>query len=1073
MKYPLAKRRAWGLATFSIVVLLVGITFSILYIVTSDDYRNLLSHQFLVPFFTIAYAILGGLVASRQPKNSIGWLFLTVALLSSLNSLAVGYGLYGSAIWGSDIFPGANLADWLGTWVWIPGTLLPTVFVFFLFPDGQFLSPRWRLVAWPAIGGLILTVVGAAFHPGPIDLWALMAANPYGISELATPLEFMLSIGGLLLGIGLIGSIASLIVRFRRSRDIEREQMKWLVYAATLMVAGYAAGTVLWAIWPNNQLLAELSIILSELVILWVAVAAGIAILRYRLYDINLIINRTLVYGTLTAGVVGLYVLVVGGVSVGFQTNSNLVGLMLATALIALAFRPLQLGLQVSVDRLMYGPSVQPHVFPSTQPAPSRQRTKAVLEEPATISGPFLSGRWLNMVRVIWLLLVVLAIAFWLLGTIVDASEPLPSCLEIRCDPFDLSAQDLAAMQALNLPDGLITTGWIATNIGLGLVCFALTGLIFWRKSEDWMGLLASFALIFLGAIFFTESDDAVWRAYPAIRPALMVVQILGFNALMLLFFCFPDGQFIPRWQPARIVIWALIFFVAPFIAFIFRVTSLGTILILGMVFMGLGAQVYRYRRVSGPIQRRQTRWVLLGLAASLMVMLIWFVAAVYFPPTRPDPGRVYFLLFVRPVVIVLILLLPLTIAFSVLRYRLWDINIVVNRALVYGALTAVIVALYVLLVGGLGALFQSSGNLVVALLATGLAALLFQPLRERLQRAVNRLMYGERDDPVTVLTHLGQRLEATIAPEAALPTLVETIAQTLKLPYAAVELAGSDGSDLVAAHGLPIDDPLRLPLVYQTEVIGYLLLAPRSAGEAFSPADMKLLETIAYQAGTAVHAVQLTAALQQSRQRLVTAREEERRRLRRDLHDGLGPHLASQMLTIEAIGKLLKRDPAEAAALLQDLKQQTQSAVGDIRRLVYDLRPPTLDDLGLIGALRESAQQYRSNGLHLTINAPQSLPPLPAAVEVATYRIAREAMTNVVRHAGASQCEVRFRLTDNQDKAGINLEICDDGCGLSVNYRAGVGCQSMRERAAELGGRFSMETQSGGGTRVQAWLPL
>jgi signal transduction histidine kinase len=179
-------------------------------------------------------------------------------------------------------------------------------------------------------------------------------------------------------------------------------------------------------------------------------------------------------------------------------------------------------------------------------------------------------------------------------------------------------------------------------------------------------------------------------------------------------------------------------------------------------------------------------------------------------------------------------------------------------------------------------------------------------------------------------------------------------------------------------------------------------------------------------------------------------------------------------MLTIDAINKLLKRDPAQAEALLQDLKHQAQTAITDIRRLVYDLRPPALDDLGLVAALREGARHYQQSDLRITIDGPEHLPPLPAAVEVAAYRIAQEALTNVVRHAQASACRLQLSLDDdNGNGRGLYLEVQDDGRGLPPQRRTGVGCQAMRERTMELGGRFFIDSQGGGGTRVSAWLPL
>ncbi len=368
----------------------------------------------------------------------------------------------------------------------------------------------------------------------------------------------------------------------------------------------------------------------------------------------------------------------------------------------------------------------------------------------------------------------------------------------------------------------------------------------------------------------------------------------------------------------------------------------------------------------------------------------------------------------------------------------------------------------------------QTRSNAAVSLLAAGFVAVLFAPLRDRLQRAVNHLMYGERDDPYAVLSRLGQRLEATLEPGAVLPAVAETVAQALRLPYAAIELKENgerDGFTVVAAHGSPVGSPVRVPLVHQHETVGQLLLAPRAGEEGFSAADRRLLEDLARQAGAAVHAVRLTADLQRARERLVTAREQERRRLRRDLHDGLGPQLSSQTLTIDAVREIMRQDPDAAEALLLDLKAQSRDAVADIRRLVFALRPPALDDLGLVGALRASAAQYVSNGLHVSVEVPERLPPLPAAVEVAAYRIAQEALTNVVRHAEASRCVVRLAL---DEKAGtLQLEVEDDGRGIGEDRGSGVGLHSMRERAAELGGSITVVSAAGGGTIVRARLPL
>jgi signal transduction histidine kinase len=424
----------------------------------------------------------------------------------------------------------------------------------------------------------------------------------------------------------------------------------------------------------------------------------------------------------------------------------------------------------------------------------------------------------------------------------------------------------------------------------------------------------------------------------------------------------------------------------------------------------------------------------------------------------------------IRYVAAFAMLVVPVFTYIAILRYHLYDIDMVINRTLVYGALTSCVVGVYVLAVVAFGAIFQAQGSLGVSLLATGLVAIVFQPLRSRLQRGVNRLMYGERDDPYAVISRLGKRLEAALDPEAVLPTVVETIAQALKLPHAAILMKEGEGFRAAASYGSPRGEPETLLLVYQGEEIGRLLLAPRAPGEGFSNADRSLLEDLARQVEVAVHAVRLTADLQLSRERLVATREEERRRLRRDLHDGLGAQLAGLNVQAGALRRLIPRDPAAADELVVELRDELRSAIADIRRLVHDLRPPALDDLGLVEALRQLAQRHDSEGeqLRVSVEAPEYIPDLPAAVEVAVYRITHEALTNVARHAQARTCVVRLVVDED-----VTVEIVDDGVGIHAERSAGVGLTSMQERASELGGSCVVQSVPKGGTRVLVCLPL
>ena len=430
------------------------------------------------------------------------------------------------------------------------------------------------------------------------------------------------------------------------------------------------------------------------------------------------------------------------------------------------------------------------------------------------------------------------------------------------------------------------------------------------------------------------------------------------------------------------------------------------------------------------------------------------------------------------------LLLLAVSACIAILRHKLYDVDLLINRTLLYGALSASVLSIYVLAVVALGALFQAPGNLVVSLVATGLVAVLFQPLRSRLQRGVNRLMYGERDDPSAVISRLGRRIEVTLAPEAVLPTVVETIAQALKLPYAAILLKEREGFRTAAAYGSPGAKPEALPLVYHREEIGRLVISPRAPGEQFSTGERRLFEDLARQAEVAVHAVRLTDDLQRSRERLVTTREEERRRLRRDLHDGIGPTLTGLALQLNVARKLVRGSPADTEVVLARLERRTEETIAEMRRLIYGLRPPALDDLGLIPSIHQQAQsqgmaespartgtdEHPENRPVFSIEAPQELPPLPAAVEVACYRIVQEALTNVARHAHAESCYVRLSV---ERGSVLEVEITDDGVGVPGNRVAGVGLSSMHERAEELGGTLAVETGPEGGTRVLARLPL
>ena len=482
----------------------------------------------------------------------------------------------------------------------------------------------------------------------------------------------------------------------------------------------------------------------------------------------------------------------------------------------------------------------------------------------------------------------------------------------------------------------------------------------------------------------------------------------------------------------------------------------IGAVLVIGGLGASLVAFVMRYR-VSAGDERQQLRWVgvSLGFAVPLFVVgaLLWGVV----------PGAE-----VLPVLASLAL--PTGIAVAVLKYRLYEIDLVVNRALVYGLMTVGVVGSYVAVVGLVGALVSPGGDVVISLVVTGVVAVCFQPLRARVQRFVNRLMYGERADPYTAIAGLGRTLASSLQLDAVLSTVVETIGHTLALQYVGLVLVGSDasreGGGTAAEYGTASTNVLAFPLVHQGIAVGELRLAARP-GERLRERDHHLITDLAPQVAAAVHAVGLSQELQLARQRIVQLREEERRRIRRDLHDGLGPALAGLTFTLEAVRNLTESDIERADELLVSATEQVQTMIGDVRRLIYGLRPATLDQLGLAASLRGLASQESSPGTSVTIDAPSSLPQLPAAVEVAAYWIAQEALTNVRRHAHARTCSVRVAV----EPTVLRLEVADDGGGLTA-ASTGIGLHTMKERAAEIGGTCEIGSRAGGGTLVTASLP-
>jgi signal transduction histidine kinase len=536
----------------------------------------------------------------------------------------------------------------------------------------------------------------------------------------------------------------------------------------------------------------------------------------------------------------------------------------------------------------------------------------------------------------------------------------------------------------------------------------------------------------------------------------------------------FPDAQFKPswlRWVAVAFGAWQLMVAV---------VGQLGTTLDVlgGVVFFSgflvpLVAQFSRYRHGADPQQQVQLRWVLYGVGVAIGVSLL--VSLPYFAPgwfPRLVAAGSPYDRFQQAASALAVLAVPICFLVAMLFANLFDVDVVITRTLVYAALSLAVTACYLLVVAGTGLLVGERSGRLAPLVGAALVALLIGPLRAWLQGRVRRLVYGIRAEPYAALSGLSRRLAASV-PEGEVPgELVSTIRQALRAPYVALAI-GADGAFPIAAEqGTATEQDLSLPVRHRGTQVGVLIVGYHP-GRPLTAPDLALLSDLASHAGTAIHSLQLTTSLRQgaadlqsARERLVLTREEERRRLRRDLHDGLAPTLAAAGLTVATAHDLVRSDPATAEEVLDRLQRNLRAAVADIRTLVDELRPPALE-LGLMTAIKERSAEL---GLlmDVRVDGPDDLPSLPAAVEVAAYRICQEALMNVLKHADARHVQVRVRAGDL-----LTLDIQDDGVGLLRTSRSGVGLDSMRERAAEVGARCTINVPDGGGTRVSVCFPL
>ena len=680
-----------------------------------------------------------------------------------------------------------------------------------------------------------------------------------------------------------------------------------------------------------------------------------------------------------------------------------------------------------------------------------------------------------------WSLVVTRAV-WWTLATVGAAMYlvALPAALGEFASGSRAEFTDSGAFQR-----ALATVGWdphvlAAVMLAMGLLyTVAAVGasvVVHLRRPDDPAALFVATILLAhgLGWPAFMDALEGRWAAYDAVG---FVFVLYGFVGFFLLAYLFPNGRFVPRWTR-----WVALVMVVE-TTFASAGLSVPGLLpapwssvaesALGLTVVGtmIYAVTYRYRRVSTPEEQQQTR----SVGAALLVLATCFVATGLLEPLSPREGVA--VLWVELLGFSLFTLgfavLPLAVATATLRRGLWDTPTVLRRALLVTAVSAVLVIGYAAVVTVATLVLDDSGPAATTIGAL-LVALAVDPVRRTASRWVGRIALGDRDDAAGAVVRLSRRLDEALSPESALVAVLSAVREAVRSPGAAVVGSGVDAVDGATPH----DDAWRTTLRHQGEEIGELVVE-RRGGEDFDATDRRLLDELARSVALAVHAVRqqtaarrLAAELQASRDAIVTAREEERRRLRRDLHDGLGPVLAGQVLRLETARDLLGHDADTARRLLDRAVAEAGTALEEVRRVVDGLRPPTLDDDGLAVALRNRVRQLSED---VRLELPERLPRMRAAVEVAAWHIVGEAVSNALRHARGSDCHVTVEVSGDS----LVIVVQDDGPGLDrdasngANGRRGAGLTTMRERAAEIGGECDVRTSPGGGTLVIARLPL
>ncbi|MEO7804144.1 MAG: histidine kinase [Actinomycetota bacterium] len=672
--------------------------------------------------------------------------------------------------------------------------------------------------------------------------------------------------------------------------------------------------------------------------------------------------------------------------------------------------------------------------------------------------------------RIAWILLYtaivfsILAFVFLVLGR--HTPSP-PGTFGFRgfSAIFALSFAAVGALIALRRPENPI--GWI----------FLVTGVMSgWQESTQQYAIYALFenpGSLPAGEIF-------AWFA------AWIWIPITGILTTFL-FLLFPTGRLLSRrWRLAAVVAmagvatasFATAFASGPMENFalidnpfgipgsrdlLFPLQQIGLMLYAAGIVASSTSLVVRFRRSRGE-ERQQVKWLVASaiLVVSGLIVSFVFAGAQTIASTTQWKG-------VDVVVIFAFLTIPAATGVAILKYRLYDIDVVINKTVVYGVLAACITAFYVAFVIGIGSLVGTRGgsNVFLSIAATALIAVAFQPARQRVQRFADRLVYGERVTPYEAMADFSHRMSGSLSLDEVLPRMAEASARGVGAQRARVRVFLPGGGERIATWPQNGDGNFEttVAVVHRSQEIGEIAIA-KPASAPMNPAERKLLEDLASQASLALGNVRLTEDLKESRQRIVAAQDTERRRIERDLHDGAQQQLVAMKIKLGLVKQMLERDPIKAGQILEGLMPEADAAIENLRDLARGIFPQMLVENGLEAALRSHVSK---SALNATVESNIDTVRFESTIEANVYFCIREALQNASKHAPGAR--IVISLFDDGEQLAFGVH--DEGPGFdSTKVELGSGLRNMSDRVQALGGVFEIETGPGLGTWIKGQLP-